>query len=244
MRVESLDLRLRARAPLEAADLGSRLCQHAAIDIYRSFAIAYAIVIVLALPAFLFSPWGPILVIFLAKPWLDRSILFVLARRAFGQRTSMRDLWQNRRSVWFSQWLRTLVLQRLTIQRSFIQPAIQLEGLRGRELRDRVKLLQTGHRGAKYALLTACSFAETALSVAALSLLMWFMPTHWDVSMAGAFLVSPNAVAQAIGFAAYAGAVFIVEPHFVAGGFGMYLNRRVELEAWDIEQDLRRAFQN
>jgi len=27
----------------------------------------------------------------------------------------------------------------------------------------------------------------------------------------------------------------------VAAGFAMYLNRRVELEAWDIEQELRRA---
>jgi hypothetical protein len=28
----------------------------------------------------------------------------------------------------------------------------------------------------------------------------------------------------------------------VAAGFGLYLNRRVELEAWDIEQEFRRAF--
>jgi hypothetical protein len=36
--------------------------------------------------------------------------------------------------------------------------------------------------------------------------------------------------------------VLIVEPFHVASGFAMYLNRRVELEAWDIEQELRRAF--
>jgi hypothetical protein len=30
----------------------------------------------------------------------------------------------------------------------------------------------------------------------------------------------------------------------VAAGFAMYLNRRAQLEAWDIEQELRRAFQN
>ena len=40
---------------------------------------------------------------------------------------------------------------------------------------------------------------------------------------------------------AYAATVAIVEPFFVAAGFGLYLNRRVELEAWDIEQELRRA---
>ena len=41
---------------------------------------------------------------------------------------------------------------------------------------------------------------------------------------------------------AYATAVLFVEPFYVAAGFAMYLNRRAELEAWDIEQKFRRAF--
>ncbi len=35
-------------------------------------------------------------------------------------------------------------------------------------------------------------------------------------------------------------AITISEPVYVASGFTLYLNRRVELEAWDIEMDLRR----
>jgi hypothetical protein len=34
----------------------------------------------------------------------------------------------------------------------------------------------------------------------------------------------------------------VLEPFYVAAGFAMYLNRRVELEAWDIEQEFRRGF--
>ena len=41
---------------------------------------------------------------------------------------------------------------------------------------------------------------------------------------------------------AYAIAVLFLEPFYVAAGFAMYLNRRAELEAWDIEQEFRRAF--
>ena len=41
---------------------------------------------------------------------------------------------------------------------------------------------------------------------------------------------------------AYAVAVLFLEPFYVAAGFAMYLNRRAELEAWDIEQEFRRAF--
>ncbi len=46
----------------------------------------------------------------------------------------------------------------------------------------------------------------------------------------------------AAGLACFALAVAIVEPFFVGAGFAMYLNRRVELEAWDIEQEFRLAF--
>jgi hypothetical protein len=41
---------------------------------------------------------------------------------------------------------------------------------------------------------------------------------------------------------AYALVVLFLEPFYVAAGFAMYLNRRAQLEAWDVEQELRRAF--
>jgi hypothetical protein len=41
---------------------------------------------------------------------------------------------------------------------------------------------------------------------------------------------------------AYAIVIAFLEPFYVAAGFAMYLNRRAELEAWDVEQELRRAF--
>ena len=42
--------------------------------------------------------------------------------------------------------------------------------------------------------------------------------------------------------AAYVVVALFLEPFFVASGFAMYLNRRASLEAWDIEQEFRRAF--
>ena len=48
--------------------------------------------------------------------------------------------------------------------------------------------------------------------------------------------------AQWLSSLAYLLAVLFLEPFYVAAGFGMYLNRRAELEAWDIEQEFRRAF--
>ena len=42
--------------------------------------------------------------------------------------------------------------------------------------------------------------------------------------------------------AVYGAVVALLEPFYVGAGFAMYLNRRVQLEAWDIEQEFRRAF--
>ena len=72
--------------------------------------------------------WLPTLVIWWLKPWLDRTILFVLSRAAFGQTTTPGDLWRAQRHVWWRQFLFTLTVRRLSPWRSFTQPVYQLEG--------------------------------------------------------------------------------------------------------------------
>ena len=97
MQLDALALRMRPRAPLEAADLGVRLCQDAARSVYACYAVVYVPVAALALASFEIATWLPTLLLFLAKPWLDRTILFVLSRAAFGQATTLRQLWEARR---------------------------------------------------------------------------------------------------------------------------------------------------
>ena len=64
-----------------------------------------------------------------------------------------------------------------------------------------------------------------------------------DLSTSTALLTDQGSLhLQLISSIAYAIAVLFLEPFYVAAGFGMYLNRRAELEAWDIEQEFRRAF--
>jgi hypothetical protein len=58
----------------------------------------------------------------------------------------------------------------------------------------------------------------------------------------GGWLAGVATQAGLISSMAYALAVMFLEPFYVAAGFGLYVNRRVELEAWDIEQEFRRAF--
>src|SRR6185295_11698068 len=139
MQVDALAVRLRPRTPTEASDLGVRLCQHAARSVFPCYLLVAVPVLALALSSFEIANWLPGLIIWWSKPWLDRTILFVLSRAAFGQRTTAGDLWRAQRDVWWRQLLFTLTIRRLSPWRSLTQPVYQLEGRSIREAGRRVR---------------------------------------------------------------------------------------------------------
>ena len=94
MRIDALALRLRPRTGLEAADLGVRLCHDTARSVYCCHALVALPLMTVALASFEIARWLPGLIIWLAKPWLDRTSLFVLSRAAFGQPTGPADVWR------------------------------------------------------------------------------------------------------------------------------------------------------
>jgi len=227
---------------MEAADLGVRLCQSAARSVYPCYALAAIPVVILAVASLEIAGWLPSVVIWWSKPWLDQSILFVLSRSAFGQRTTLDDLWRARRQVWWKQSLFTLTIRRLSLWRSLTQPVYQLEGLSVGGAHARVR--QIRHRAAGSALMMTHAFgmAETAIYGAVISLVFWLAPAGMAPDASQLFSGQVQGALAHTLLGAYMVAVLCVEPYYVAAGFAMYLNRRVELEAWDIEQEFRRAF--
>lgn len=242
MRVDALALQLRPRPMAEAADLGVLLVRTHARSVWRSYTPVLAVVLLAALATYEIAPWLPATIIFWLKPWLDRSLLFVLSRAVFGQETRFADLWNNRGPVWWSQWLGALTTRRLSPWRSFTQPIHQLEGQRGKARRKRRDQLLKAKRGAAGGMHFAFAQVEIALYVGATALIVLLAPegSHADVF---AWLADAQADGNALVFGLVYGAIVLfLEPFYVAAGFAMYLNRRVELEAWDIEQEFRRAF--
>jgi hypothetical protein len=233
---------MRPRAPHEAADLGIRLCQFAAGAVFRCYLVVAIPIVVIALALFEIEPWLPALAIWLSKPWLDRSVLFVLSRAAFGQSTAIGDLWRSRGEVWGRQFLLTWTWRRLSPWRSFTQPIYQLEGLPFFETRRRVHQLKRRYGGAAFVMTHAFLFAELGIMLSLMSLTFWLAPPDPDFTVTKLLGPEADTARQLITTLGYTGAVLFVEPFFVAAGFGMYLNRRAELEAWDIEQEFRRAF--
>jgi len=241
MQIESIALVLRPRSVWEGCDLGVRLLQSWLRPV---FACHLAVVLpwfALCLASGWLARWLPALLIWLGKPWIDRTILFALSRALFGAVTGPSDLWAARRAVWLAGLWRTLTLQRLSASRAFLQPILQLEGLSGAALRTRVRQLAERHRSVARATTLAFVSAELALVLSLLALDLWLAPRSWRLG----WNLSASALRSAVSVpisVMYGASVAFLEPFYVAAGFGMYVNRRVELEAWDIEQEFRRAF--
>ncbi|MDB5849696.1 MAG: hypothetical protein JWP29_3448 [Rhodoferax sp.] len=226
----------------EACDLGAALVRTHARSVWASFLPVYGVAVLLALCTVEIAGWLPGVVIFCLKPWFDRSLLFCLSRAVFGQPTGWSDLWHHRRVVWGGQWLNTLLWRRLSPWRSYTQAIDQLEGQRGAARRRRRKQLLHGRQGAALLMQMLYGQVEMALGLACLSIVFWFVPGAGMSDMLEWMGSAHPLLEDLFLSASYAAVVGLLEPFFVASGFSMYLNRRVELEAWDIEQDFRRAF--
>jgi len=242
VRVDSIALRLRSRSNMEAADLGTRLCQAAARSVYSSYLCVAVPVFALFLATYQVSYWIPTFGIWMLKPWVDRTILFALSRAAFGQATSPADVWQAQRDVWWRQLLSTFTMRRLSPWRSLTQPVYQLEGLRGSALRKRVVQIRRGQTGSGMLLTTVYNLVELSLMVSIVSLVVWLAPKGYEPNINALFSEGNATGSGLVAAASYAVAVLFLEPFYVASGFALYLNRRAQLEAWDIEQEFRRAF--
>jgi len=243
MKVDAIRLDLRPRGMFEAADLGVRMVSAHRRSVWASCAPVYAFVLLVAASLLPFGAGWAVLALIWLKPWFDRPILFVLARAAFGEETRFADVWAARRSIALQGLLGALTIRRLSPWRSYVQPVLQLEGQRGTERRQRVARIRGPQRGAALAMQSAYATVESVLTFGAIALLAWIVPgDDRNAWFAGLFRGGSAPWVTALLIACYAAAVLVVEPFFVGAGFAMYLNRRVELEAWDIEQEFRLAF--
>lgn len=243
MEVASLSIKLRPCTPMEAADMGIGMARQHARSLYACMSMVLLPIALLALGCYELASWLPTLLIWWLKPWMDRTLVFVLSRAAFGQSTRLADVWRQQRHVWWNQLPSTLTFRRLSPWRALTQPVYQLEGNRWRAQRKRVLQIRKGNTGTAMLVMSAFGFAELALILSGVLLVAWFTPDNQNFQFFRWFFKDGFDAAQVQYslISAYALVVLVLEPFYVATGFAMYLNRRVELEAWDIEQELRHA---
>src|SRR2546423_2973470 len=161
---------------MEAADLGVRLCQIAARSVYLCYGMAALPVLTVALASFEIAGWLPSVLMWCSLPWLDRTILFVLSRAAFGQRTTPADVWREQRHVWWRQLIFTWTVRRLSPWRSLTQPVYQLEGFSIVNAGPRVRQIRRRNAGPALMIAAAFGLSATSLAFALVSLVFWMAP--------------------------------------------------------------------
>ena len=242
MKAEQLQLALRPRPAYEAVDLGVAMTQRSGRSLLRAY-LPFALLLVVACGATVeIAHWLPSLLLWWCLPWLDRTLLDIYARQAFGDSTTFADAWEARRRAPWLPMLAWLTLWRLSWWRAYSMPVGQLEGQTGSARRLRVKAILRAHRGAATMMQGTFSTIVLCLAAGLVALIPWMTPglhPFGDIEWLG----DERLATQLLLYLAYASALLFIEPFFVAAGFAMYLNRRVELEAWDVEQDLRHAFE-
>jgi hypothetical protein len=106
-------------------------------------------------------------------------------------------------------------------------------------------LFQRG-RAQAWLLTLVCLLFTAVLAMGALAGLAYFQPGSGAHSLLAAAFAPPGhrlAWLDLLLPALPTLAMAAVEPVYVAAGFGLYLNRRVQLEAWDLEQAFRQLGQ-
>jgi len=246
LQLDSVRVELRPRSPWEAVELGTALVRRHAREIWRPWAA-------LTLPAFALlnalawaidALWLAALAMWWLLPLFDRIPLFVLSRAVFGDAPTLRQTLAAQRNWGWRGIGGRLGWRRASPWRAIAMPVELLEGLDGEALRARRRVVVDGIQGHAFLLALVCQLFVASLLASLLSLVLMFVPSELLSESARAMwaLVTedpPRGAQLALNFALWL-AMSAIEPFFVGAGFGLYLNRRVRIEAWDIEIALRR----
>lgn len=241
MRLADLRLAVRPRRPYEAADLGIRLVQAEASAIWRAwFAVTLPVVLAtLAAMLLLDLHWASFMLWWL-KPLFDHALLIVLSRRVFGDTPGVRDMLRLLAGSFRHGLAGQLLWRRFSLSRAYQLPVWLLENLPPRERQARLDLLGHQYTGRAQWLQLVMVHFEGFLTLAVLSLLFWFAPDGVTPDLWAQFSgEAQHPLAEAGTLLAWYAAMSLVEPFYVAAGFSLYLNRRTELEAWDLELAFR-----
>ncbi len=248
MQPDKLAVVLRPRSGFEAIDLGLRLAQSCARPLFVAnlvLVMSVSIVMYLIFGVWLEQPDIGFIIVWWLKPLYDRLSLHVLSRAVFDATPTAREALRALPGLIRGSGLfLALTIQRFDSLRALRLPVAQLEGLRGKPARARRKLLGRRVSGSGLGLLFCFLLFELLLLWSIPALISLLAPNQID------FVPPPLAVFYALtpqsswsSLVWYLGdglVVALLEPFYLAGGFGLYLKRRTDLEAWDVELQLRR----
>lgn len=249
MNLDAVTAELRPRGPWEAADFGARLVRRDSAVIYRVWFMVTLPLMLLAslIIAFTtYSGWVQFGYWWL-EPLVDGPILYIISRRLFGESTDARAAVRATPGLAKRNWIFLLTPYRFHFARSLAIPLTQLEGLNGKKRRERAKVLNQSTLNYGIGVTTAYQHLALALFFGVILLGFAFVPTAYQdtigLSWFDNFYASESKASEMLGLWVFYLVQSALHPWFVGAGFGLYINCRTILEAWDIEVAFRRMLQ-
>ncbi|MGD8925662.1 MAG: hypothetical protein PVG20_02350, partial [Thioalkalispiraceae bacterium] len=180
------------------------------------------------------------------KPIYERVPLHIISRALFGEVDSLRDVIKAIPRLLFPHLIKSLTFYRFDPTRSFNLPIWQLEKLTGNARAERSRVLKKVAGSTALGLTFMCMILEVIIFSSLLGLVYMFSPEYYSDAITNVFLPD-NGTQTWWGGLAINGFIYIsylvVGPFYVAGGFALYINRRTQLEGWDIEIAFRQMAQ-
>jgi len=246
MNLDDVTVELRPRSEWEGAELGVRMVRRDVAAIYSAwFAVTLPLLLVAALMIwFQWLPSFALLLYWWLEPVADGPILRIIARRLFGEAGDWRAAVRAAPSIAWSNKLFLLTPYRFHFARSIAMPVTQLESQHGAARRARARTLNQRLMNHGTGLTIAYQHLAGALYLGALILSFALVPAPFlegdGLEAVFDFWVNDERYAQLANLLIFYAVQSALEPWFVGAGFGLYVNCRTQLEAWDIEVAFRR----
>lgn len=237
---------LRPRAPREALDLGAALLRANAAAVWSAwFAFTLPVFVLCnALGLLLGLPWLGLVLVWWLKPLFDRVPLYVLSRAVFDRAPGWRETLRGQRQWSWRSTLAGLSWLRIDSSRALRLPLELLEGAPRQQRAARWKVLRRRITGETSLLTYGCLQFELVLFLSFWLFALLLIPHEWRPESLASFFRDDVHVAATPWILAGATVAYLamsaIEPLYVACGFALYLNRRTQLEAWDIDLAFRR----
>ena len=246
MELERITVALRPRTAREAVDLGVAMLRAHARPVWAAWFVSSLPVAALCIAAgwLLRWPWLATLLIWWLLPLFDRVPLYVLSRAVFERAPRWRETLRGQRQWPWGGTLASISWRRLDSHRALRLPMELLEGLAPRQRRERWRVLQRPIGTEASSLAFGCVELSLVMFMGMFLFVLLFIPPEllpdWlRGSVGGVARRTPDVTGALIAGVAYL-AWSAIEPLHVAAGFALYLNRRTQLEAWDVDLAFRR----
>lgn len=232
MQLDSLIIETRLRSGWSAIDLGFSLARRFWL---RSICVYLVVALIVYGSTYFFTAnyqFLPYFVLWWFKPLFERPILYMLSRELFAEPMPFSKILKE-----YRRWLKPgffwiVTIRRLSIYRGMHAPISLLETPARRDYGPRASVLGAKHSSEALWLNVVLLHVEMIMAFAIFALVAILAPELVNFS---------NLISEADKINSFwidlinMLVMACVAPFYVAGGFMLYISRRVEIEGWDIE---------